>query len=393
MRYLPLFAAIFAITPLAIDLYLPAMLQIADSLNTDIRAIQNSLSIYLAGYAGGMFLFGPLADRIGRRPLLIAGLFGFVTFTVLLVFVQQVELFLIFRLLQAVSGGAATVVIPGAIRQLFGKDTAKGLSYVSMIMMVAPMVAPALGSYLMLLDDWRLIFQFLGVYGAIMLIVASIFFPKLEAARNDGKNAPSVSFINSYRLVLSNKLTQGYLAVSMLASFVFFTYITSVSFLYIQVLGFSEAQFSWLFGANVGGLILASFINTRLVPRFGSPKILKNSVIVVALLAGLFFAAVIAQVNVMIIVSLLLMVSTIMIISANSDAIILQQFSQQTGTATAVIGTLRFGSGALGGPLLALFFDGTANPVAYLIVTAVSVMVVCFLAHYYRSKPAELVTA
>ena len=97
MRFLPLFAAIFAITPLAIDMYLPALLTIAEELNAPIESVQNSLSIYLAGYALGMFLFGPLVDKYGRRLILISGLAGFVLFSFLVSTSQTIEEFLLFK--------------------------------------------------------------------------------------------------------------------------------------------------------------------------------------------------------------------------------------------------------------------------------------------------------
>ena len=101
MRFLPLFAAIFAITPLAIDMYLPALILIANQFNSPIQTLQNSISIFLAGYALGMFLLGPMADRFGRRPLMLFGLSGFVVSSGLLAFIQTADGFLALRFLQA----------------------------------------------------------------------------------------------------------------------------------------------------------------------------------------------------------------------------------------------------------------------------------------------------
>ncbi|WP_444996617.1 multidrug effflux MFS transporter [Aliikangiella sp. IMCC44359] len=374
MRFLPLFAAIFAITPLAIDMYLPALPRMAITLESSIEIIQNSLSIYLAGYGLGMFLFGPLADRLGRRPLLMGGLIGFTLFTWLLSNVDDVTLFLVFRFLQALFGGAATVVIPGAIRQLFGKDTAKGLSYVSMIMMIAPMLAPAVGGYLLSFGQWPLIFKVLAAYSGIILIISFFFFPKLEVKKVDSAELP-LKFLASYKKVLGTSSCHGYLLISMLSSVVFFTYITSVSFLYIQVFQLSEQQFSLLFGLNVVGLFVSNFFNTRLVPHFGSNKILFVASLLALVATLIFFALMLTNAHPYIIVSgLILLIAAVAMISANSDALVLQQFSEQAGTATAVIGTLRFGSGAIAGPLLAVLFDGSGLPIAYIILVSVIIV-------------------
>ncbi|TQV72179.1 multidrug effflux MFS transporter [Aliikangiella marina] len=375
MRFLPLFAAIFAITPLAVDMYLPALVQIADDFQAPIQTLQNSISIFLAGYALGMFLFGPMADRFGRRPLLLMGLTGFVSCSVLLAMTQSAETFLVLRFFQAFFGGAATVVIPGAIRMIFGKDTAKGLSYVSMIMMVAPMLAPAIGGYLLLLDTWPLIFKVIAGYAGFILVVASIFFPNLEVQQQTPTQ--TINFIGRYKIVLGEAACRPLLMVTMMTSVVFFTYITSVSFLYIQVFGFNEQTFSWLFAANVIGMMGASFINTRIVPSWGSKKILRR----VAPIGGCAALSVMLSMFShaapgLIIASIILMIATLMIISANADALILQQFGQHAGTATAVIGTLRFGCGALAGPLLALVFDPQGYSIGIIYVTCLAFIVI-----------------
>ena len=140
---LMLLAAVVATTPLAIDMYLPAMPMMAVQLDTNIGLVQQSLSIFLAAYGTGMLVFGPLADMLGRRPLAVLGLTGFILASVALSQVESIEWFLGWRAVQALAGAAASVVVPGIIRHLYQQHTAKGMSYVSMIMMLAPLVAPA----------------------------------------------------------------------------------------------------------------------------------------------------------------------------------------------------------------------------------------------------------
>lgn len=371
MRFLPLFAAITAVTPLAIDMYLPAMPQIAGQLATSITTLQNSLSLYLCFYALGMFLFGPLADAFGRKRMLVAGLLGYSVFSILLAITTDSDWFLVFRSLQAVFGGAATLVIPGSIRLLFGKDTVKGLSYVSSIMMIAPMLAPTIGAVLLGLSDWRLIFWSLAGYSIFILLLSLRYYPYIAPTIESVSSFKNL-YLSSYKRVLSSKSTIGFLLVSMLGSFTFFTYVTGISFIYIRVFDVSENIFGVLFGLNVVGLMLANFVNARLAPKIGSIKIV-SFIWWGAMLSALFLLiSFISHASlIFVVVSLLPIMGCLMVIMINADTVILQKFAQHTGTAAAVVGTLRFGCGALAGPMLSFLYDGTAMPFGILIVVGV----------------------
>src|SRR5690606_38540732 len=181
-----LLAAIAALPPLAVDMYLPAIPGIAASLGTDISTVQNSLSVFLVGFGLGMLVFGPLSDRHGRRPLALFGLCGFGLSSLLLSLSGSAESFLLFRLLQGFLGSAATVTVPGMIRDCYGANTARGMSSMTMIMLLAPLVAPLMGSLLLALDDWRLIFRFLAAYPAVLVLVALWRLPETRPPPGPG---------------------------------------------------------------------------------------------------------------------------------------------------------------------------------------------------------------
>src|SRR5690554_3926134 len=134
-----LLAAIAALPPLAIDMYLPAMPGIADDLAAPIATIQTSLSIFLVGFGSGMLVFGPLSDRYGRRPLALFGLCGFALASLALGLSGSAGTFLLLRLLQGFLGSAASVTVPAMIRDCYGANTAKGMSSMTMIMLLAPL--------------------------------------------------------------------------------------------------------------------------------------------------------------------------------------------------------------------------------------------------------------
>ncbi|NVJ48819.1 MAG: multidrug effflux MFS transporter [Gammaproteobacteria bacterium] len=376
LRYLPLFAAIFAITPLAIDMYLPAMPQMAIDLNSDITEIQFSLSIFLAGYALGMLCFGPMADHYGRKFFLLAGLSGFTAINFALAYVPNVETFIVLRFVQALCGGAATVTVPGTIRDLFGRNTAKGMAYVSMAMMVAPMLAPSLGSVLLYFFNWPSIFIAIGTYALFILVMTIRYFPFIAPAKKSTGNLLR-AVVNSYAVVFAKRVCYPFLTTTMLTTLTFFTYITSVSFVYISLYGISEQTFGILFGANVIALMLGNFINARLVAKWGPLTMLRGALFGALCSAAALFWSIYNELSLFWVVSsILLMMLHLMIISTNSDALVLMSFPHQSGTATAVIGTLKFGAGAFSGLLLSWLYDGTALPFATVIIICVTSLVV-----------------
>ncbi len=367
-------ASIIAISPLAIDMYLPAMPVLATTLNTDIASVQNSLSIYLLGYAVGLILFGPLADKFSRRKMVFFGLGGFIIASMLLPFSQDIHQFQTIRFFQALISSAATVVVPGTIRELYGKNTAKGLSYVSMIMMLAPMVAPSIGSALLVLHSWQMIFYAIGSFALITLLFSIKYLP--EVVRD--KPVKNLNFIQRYHTVFSNKSARFDLLTSMVISLSFFTYITGISFVFLTVYQVSEFHFSLLFALNVVGLMTAHFLNTRFVARKGSRKMLSYGLCTALLSATLLVMANLFQLDLIYsVLTILPLMGSMSMIAVNADALVLTRFIESSGTATAVIGTLRFGVGALAGPILAYFYTGDAVPFSLLMLCCVVVVALC----------------
>ncbi len=388
---LPLLAAILAVSPLAVDMYLPAMPTLAEHLNTPMTMVQNSLSVYLLGYALGLILFGPMADKYSRRKLVILGIGGFFIASLLLPMVSNIEQFLTIRFFQAFISSAATVVVPGAVREYYGKDTAKGLSYVSMIMMLAPMIAPSIGSVLLLAHSWQLIFYVLAMYSLVVLILVFKYLPdavqaNITADENKQEKGP-LSFIQRYKIVLSNGEARLDIMSSMMISLAFFSYITAIPFVYLEVFGVSEYNFSFLFALNVLALMTAHFTNTRFVVRKGSRTMLRFGLSIATLaVTALVLANLLELPLIYTVFSIFPLMGSISMVAVNSDALILTKFPTHSGTVTAVIGTLRWGIGALAGPIMAYFYDGSAKPFALLMFFSVLLVLCCQLIVWFSDK-------
>lgn len=380
---LPLLASIVAITPLAIDLYLPAMLVIANDLQTTMPNVQISLSIYLAGYALGMLFFGPIADELGRRLLAKVGLSLFGISSLALAFCQNIELFWSLRAIQAFTGAAATVVVPGIIRHIYRENTAKGMSYVSMIMMVAPLIAPTLGSLIMGISTWQVIFIVLAGYSFTILALVQIHLIDIPIFKS--KQRGLALFFNSYKTVFSRRSALADIASSMFASFAFFCFLTSVPYVYLDFFKVDEQLFGVLFAFNVLALMFGNFMNTRLVPRLGSRKLLFIGLGIGFVAGGALLLFSVMHLSLYFIVATIApLMMSLGIVASNADSLILMQFEEKSGTATAVIGTLRFGSGALVGPMLAFVHPQSAIPFSAMMFSALILILLVQLWHRKR---------
>jgi DHA1 family bicyclomycin/chloramphenicol resistance-like MFS transporter len=363
---LPLMAAIAALPPLAVDMYLPAMPQIATNLGVELSIIQNSLSVFLLGFGLGMLCFGPFSDRYGRRPMALFGLTGFALSSLLLTLSNTATLFLVFRFLQGFLGAAATVNVPAMIRDCYGKDTAKGMSSVMIIMLIAPLVAPLLGSLALMLYSWHGIFAALTVYSAVLILLT---WWRLPETRPDLAPSERRTMFGNYRIILANRRVWLDLCTYILLALTFFTYLTSASFLYITWYGASETEFGILFATTALSLIAVNLVNVRVVTRFGSRRMLRAGLALgTAFTLGLVVIAVAGLGLYWMVTAFFFITGSLGIAWVNADALVVIEFPKQASSASAVIGTLRFGVGSLAGPILAWFYTGTPLPVALMML-------------------------
>ncbi|WP_405434633.1 multidrug effflux MFS transporter [Micromonospora sp. NBC_00617] len=360
--------ALIAIGPLTIDMYLPALPAITAGLQTTETAVQLTLTGTLVGLALGQLLIGPLSDVVGRRVPLLAGLAAHIVASVLCVFAPNIEVLGGLRVLQGLGVAAATVVATAVVRDLFsGASFARIFSRLMLVMGLAPILAPTLGSGLLSWTDWRGVFAALAVLGALLIVVAALRLPEtLPVARR--RRGGIGATLRDYRGLLNDRAFVGLVLVAGLAMAALFAYVSGSSFVLQQEYGLDEQQFGIAFGAGAVGLIGATQFNVRLLRRYTPQQILVSALIAgtaAGLLLVLFAATGIGGLGTLL-ASLWLVLAAAGLALPNAPALAMSRHSEAAGTAAALLGAVQFGVGALSAPLAGLFGTGSV-PMAIVI--------------------------
>ncbi|KII79467.1 Bcr/CflA family multidrug efflux MFS transporter [Vibrio renipiscarius] len=376
--------AIGALTPLAIDMYLPAMPTIARDLGVGAGEVQITLTAYTAGFAIGQLFHGPLADSFGRRPVLILGVVLFGIASVVSATTNGIDALTWVRTAQGFAGAAAAVVIQAVVRDMFDReDFARAMSFVTLVITIAPLIAPMIGGYLAIWFGWRSIFWVLAAFAAIVIVLVLWKIPETLPTENRQPLRIATTLRNYVRLC-RNPVAMG-LVLSGAFSFAgMFAFLTGGSFVYIDIYGVRPDQFGYLFGLNIVAMIIMTSINGRLVKKVGSHAMLRFG-LWVQLFAGIgLFIAWTMDLGLWgIVVFVVLFIGTISTIGSNSMGLLLSGYPTMAGTASSLAGTLRFGIGSIIGAIVAALPNGVAWPMI-VVMTACSLLSAAFYWLYGR---------
>lgn len=363
-----LLAALVAFAPLSIDMYLPSLPELAKDLAANDTEVQHSISVFLVGLCLGMLFYGPLSDRFGRRPLLLGGIGLYVIASLGCALAASAEQLLIWRALQAIGGAAASVLARAIVRDLFPlQEAARVLSLMQLVTMLATLVAPLLGSYLMQVAGWRAIFIFLLMFAAICALAVWARIP--ESHRGEARGHSLGSAFAAYLTILGTPRALGLMLCMGLSFSGMFAYITSSPFVFIEHFGFSPQQYALLFGTNIAGVMVATFLNARLVRRLGPDAMLRYGSAVSALAGvSLLLTTIIEGAGWPVIaLGLLAFVSVTGMLGANSVASLMALFPQRAGAAAALAVAGQFGLGALASTVVGGLHDGTPLPMSVVV--------------------------
>ena len=363
-EFVVMMAALMASNALAIDAMLPALPAIGEALDVDEdNRRQLVIAVYLLGFGVSQLFYGPLSDRLGRKWLLVGGLFAYALFAVMAGLAGSFELLLAARTLQGVAAGATRVLVVSIVRDCYhGSAMARVMSMTMIVFMIVPVLAPAFGQAVLAVSTWRHIFIGLGVYGAVLTVWMAIRLPETLAPENT--RSLSVRHIAAAAMTtLRIRQSIGNTMALTLLMGALFAFISSIQQIVFDVFGRPEAL-ALVFAMIAGPMALSSYANSRLVMRLGARRILlfALSAFTSVSVAHLILASTVGE-GLWAFVAMQAMTMIFFgMIGANAGALAMEPLGHVAGTASSLQGVITSVGGALIGFLIGQQFDGSIIP-------------------------------
>lgn len=367
-RLLAIVGALSAFAPLSVDMYLPALPGLATDLAASPSQAQLTLTAFLVGLAVGQLVAGPLSDRLGRRPPLVAGLVVYASASLGCAVVGDIGLFALLRVLQGLAGGAGVVVSRAMIRDHFeGSVAARAFALAMLVNGLAPILAPIVGAQLLPFAGWRGIFVVLAGLGATLLLVVVTRLPEsLPPGRR--RTGAVGTVVRGYATLLRDAPFVGQALTVALGFSAMFGYISASPFIVQDLYGQSPQTFSLLFGINALGLAAATQVSGLLVLRLGARRILRIGLVSAAIGGVVLVLAAASDAGLWpVAAGFFVVVASYGAIVPNATALALADHAHHAGSASAVLGALQFLVASLVAPLVGLGGSGSAVPAALVI--------------------------
>jgi DHA1 family bicyclomycin/chloramphenicol resistance-like MFS transporter len=380
--------------PISMDLYLPALPALTVDLDAATSVAQLTVTACLIGLAAGQLIAGPLSDRLGRRSVLLVGVVAYIATSALCAISPTVELLILARFVQGLAGGVGIVIAQAAGRDVYsGSALIRFYGRLTVIGGFAAIVGPLLGGQLNTITDWRGLFIFLAVIGASILVVTLFVFRETLPAerRTSGgfqHTGRDFTVLLSDRVFLGAVLNQGFMYAAL------FAYLAGATFVLQDIYGLSPQGYALAFGLNSAGFMVFGYLGGRLASRWSIPGTLSIGILVAGVGAlGLLAAGLTPMPLWVVIVSLLALASGVAISSPPATTLALMEYPQMAGTASSLLGMVRFGFGGVAAPLVGVAGAASILPLGIVTVTAVVLAAAAHLGLAARSTAPARVAA
>jgi len=371
--------------PLSIDMYLPAMPQIARQFAVSSGSVQMTLNLYILGFAIGQLVYGPLADSYGRKPVIALGTLIFACAAAACALSQSIDQLIFMRFLHGLSAAAASVVINALMRDSYSKEEfSRMMSFVMLITTIAPLLAPIIGGWLLLLWSWHAIFWTLSIAAIVttVLVVTQI----RETLKPEQRQRFHLrTTMGNFVALVRHKRAFSYMLASGFSFAGLFAFLNAGPFVYIEVNHVSPQNFGYYFGLNVVFLFVMTLINSRAVRRFGPLAMFRIGLVIQFCMGVWLLVASALNLGFLpLVLGVAMFIGCVSTVSSNAMAVILDEFPHMAGTASSLAGTLRFGVGALVGALLSMVNVSSAWPMVATIALCATVSIMLFS---YATRP------
>jgi DHA1 family bicyclomycin/chloramphenicol resistance-like MFS transporter len=364
LKYALVLGLLSAIGPFAIDMYLPALPSIGQSLAASPHAVQASLMAFFISLGIGQLIYGPLSDMLGRKPALYFGLIFFAVSSVGCALAPNIHVLIVLRFLQGLGASAGMVVPRAVVRDLHtGHDAARLMSLLMLVFSVSPILAPLTGSLLIDWAGWRAVFWAVTIAAllALVLLTTSLSETRLPADRAESSMLKTAK---AYLMLLGDRHFIGLVLIGAFGISSFFAYLANSSFVLIDHYGLTPRQYSIAFSANAAAFIGVSQFTGKLGKRFGLVPMVKVAVTGFAAVMAALFAFNLLGIDRLDLMLAMLFVGYgfLGLVVPTAAVLALEEHGAIAGTASALMGTLQFLTGALVMAIDGLFVDDTARP-------------------------------
>jgi DHA1 family bicyclomycin/chloramphenicol resistance-like MFS transporter len=380
IKLILILGSLTALGPFSIDMYLPGFSGIAKDLNTTVAKVSMSLSSYFIGISAGQLLYGPLLDRFGRKKPLFIGLLVYILASLGCVYVADIDSFILLRFVQAIGSCAATVASVAMVRDLFPvKDIPKVFSLLMLVLGLSPMLAPTIGGYVTEDYGWHTVFFILMCMGIAILIAAQVGLP------NSYKPDTSISLkpkpiISNFLKVLKEPQFFTYAFTGSISFSGLFTYVAASPIIFMDIYHVDAKTYGWIFAFMSVSFIGSSQLNSVLLKKFSSQQMIFGALITQSVIAIVFLL--LAANNLLglyeTIAMLFLFLGCLGISNPNTAGLTMAPFAKNAGSASALMGAIQLGLGALASFAVGVFVKDSVAPMV-LIMTSTTIIAFIFL--------------